>query len=477
VALSSGIARPAPSRGALELLGGGAIAIAIGAASGAVPLAGVVVLLVVAGLIGIAALGLSLPGGALVLLVLGHLVSGQLYIIGLLPERFSAVLDVIVVALFAVATLVRRGTPALTWLLLAYLGLVALELFNPLTPGLGYGVLGARQLAMAVLVIVAVRDAPVSPRDVRCVLAALAFGWVVNVALALRQWLGAFTGAELRWIEDLGSTYLVGDQIRLIGATQSNQDFAFLAAIAMPAVVVLAFRAPAGWKRTAALALAVASATVLFGSLVRSGLVGGIAGAGVALAVTARSAVDRRRLLQATVLTAVVLWAAAGLAPSAILPANKADVLQQRVLSILRPGQDFAFQARQEQTWPFALEQIRDHPFGAGPGSAGPLSQARPEQAPLGRVVPDNGYLLVAVQLGVLGAALFVWMLGALLVALARRARAGSPVAAAAAGALAAALVAMLAGNYWSLVAPATLLGVLIGLGLRPGPEPETAPA
>jgi O-antigen ligase len=383
------------------------------------------------------------------------------------PQGFSVLLDAIALGLFGLGVLQHRRASRLTWLLLAFVGLVVVELFNPLVPSLSYGLLGARSIALVVLVVLAVRDAPLSQRDIHAVLWALVLGWSVNVLLAARQWLGAFTGAELRWIEDLGSTYLVGDQVRLLGAAQSNQDFALLAAVALPAVAVLAFRAPPGGRRVALLGLAAASTAVLFGSLVRSGLVGGVVGATVALVLCAARPVDRRRLVRGGIVTAVALWAAAAIAPGVILPANKADALAQRVTSIFSPSQDYAFRTRQAQTWPFALEQIGAHPLGAGPGSAGPLSQSRAEEAPLGSVVPDNGYLLIAVQLGIAGAALFVAMLGALLLELARRARAGNAMAAAAAGSLAATMVAMLAGSYWSLIAPMTVLAVLCGLGLR----------
>lgn len=472
MAVTPRVARPAAGTGT-ELAVGAAAAGLAGLLAAALPPAGLVMLALVAALVAVAALRLSLAGGALVVLVGGHLVSGQLYVLGILPQSFSALLDGLVVALFAAGLLGRRRRPStVTWLLLAYLGLVAVQLLNPLVPGLGFGILGARQLALVVLVVLAVRDAPLGPRDVSFALWALALGWGANVVLAGRQWLGAFSGAELRWIQDLGSTYLVGDQVRLLGAMQSNQDFAFLAAVALPAVAVAAFRAPAGGRRLALGVLLAASAAVLFGSLVRSGLVGGVAGATVGLALAAGTLEERRRLLAGGVAAAALLWAAAGIAPGVLLPENKADTLTQRVTSIFSPGSDFAFSARRQETWPFALEQIAAHPLGAGPGAAGPLTQARPDEAPLGRVVPDSGYLLIAVQLGIAGAVLFVVVLLALLGELARRARSGSALAAAAAGALAATMVAMLAGSYWSLIAPGTALAVLCGLALRDAPTP-----
>jgi O-Antigen ligase len=466
-----------PARGA-EAVAATVAALAAGVAVAAQPLAALGVGLAAAAvLVGLVARVPPLAA-ALALVVVGHAAAGPLYIAGWLPESFAALLDLVVAGLFAAAVLRRpRVAQASHALMLAFLALAALAVLNPLVPSLGYGLLGVRGLVMTVVVALAVKGAPLTRRDVRLVVGALALGWAVNVAFAARQWLGAFTPAEVQWIEDLGSTYLVGDQIRLLGAMRSNQDFAFLAAVAVPAVVAFAFRAPTPRARAWLSAFALASLAVLFGSLVRSGLVGGVVGAGVALAASAATVAERRRLLTGAIVAAALLWTAAGLAPAAILPENKAEALADRVVSIFSPGQDFAVQAREQETWPFALRQIEAHPFGAGPGSAGPVSQARPDDAPLGPVVPDNGYLLIAVQLGIGGVLVFVAMLAALGAQLWRRARAGSTAAAAAVGGLAALSVAMFAGSYWSLVAPGAMLGVLVGLGLRDAPAGEETPA
>jgi O-antigen ligase len=463
-------AASARARGALELGAAGAVATAAGALSAAAPAVALAAAPAALAFVAAAAARLSLTAGLLVTLVIGHAVVGQLYILELAPETLGIVFDVIVVILLGAAVLGapagRRRTPASRWLVGAFVALCVIQLFNTLVPSVAYGVLGLRQLALAALTVLAVREVRLDARERRWVLGAMVLGWAVNVAFAARQWLGAFTPAELRWIENTDATYLVGTQIRLLGAMQSNQDFAFVAAIALPAVAVLAFRARGFAARAALWTLAFASLAVLFGSLVRSGLVGGVVGATVALVASAAQARDRRRLLGAGVLVAAVLWLTAVAAPGAILPENKAEALEQRLASFLDLEGDVAFNARRQASWPYALEQLAAHPFGAGPGAAGPLSQARVEEAPLGRVVPDNGYLLVAVQLGVPGLVLFVAMLVALALELRRRA-ASSPVAAAALGSLVAAMTAMLAGNYWSLVAPSVLLAVLIGLGLQ----------
>lgn len=106
---------------------------------------------------------------------------------------------------------------------------------------------------------------------------------------------------------------------------------------------------------------------------------------------------------------------------------------------------------------------MTEHPLGLGAGAAGPASSRFPEAAPFGRVVVDNGFIMVGVQLGWLGVAMFIWMLLALLIWLGRStgtfARAGSM-------AILALLVAMIASQYWSLSAPGILVGSIIGLGI-----------
>lgn len=424
------------------------------------------------------AAGLSLRGWAIALALAGHLVAGPLYIRGLVSGSFAALLDVLVLLAFALLALQPR-TSGRAWrvAVLALAGLIFLEAFNPLLPSFGYGLTGGRPFIVPLLLLVAVGSGRLNWRDERALIAVSVIGWIVNVILAGRQLLFGFTAVELAWIESTHATFLVGEQIRLLGATRSNQDFAFLVAIAFPAVcaAALARRRSPRWRLGFSL-LALATLAVLVGSLVRSGLVAGVIGALGVATVMARDRIARRRLLLSGTALAVVVWLVAAFGLQLVLPEKQAQTVKSRVTSVFDPGQDYAFQQRQTVVWPHAVHEIGSHPLGAGAGSAGPLSQAR-EDAPLGQLVPDNGYLLMAVQFGIPGLALFVVVLFLLAVELWRRARRGAVIAAAAFGAVVALSVAMVTGNFVSLVSPSCAWAVLVGLGLRAQGRSPGAPA
>lgn len=417
------------------------------------------------------AAGLTLRGAAMAIALGGHLLVGPLYVQGRAPGFLPLVLDFAVLVAFGLLALDARA-PGRPWrvALLAFAGLIVVEAFNPLLPSISYGITGARPLVVPLLLLVAVGSGRLSRRDERALVAVGVVGWIVNVVLASRQWLVGFTGAELAYIKSTRATYLVGDQIRLIGAMRSNQDFAFLVAVAFPAVTACALAAGRSWRwRVGFALLALATLAVLFGSLVRSGLVAGALGAFAVAAALARDRAVRRRIAVAAVALLLVVGVVASVVPGHALSQDQTQTLQTRVESIFAPGQDYAFQQRQTRVWPHAVSEIGAHPLGAGAGSAGPISQAR-DDAPLGPLVPDDGYLLVGVQFGLPGVALFVTALLLMLGELWRRARTGALAAVAAFGALVALCVAMVTGNFISLVSPSCVWAVLMGLGLRAQP-------
>lgn len=458
------------------------------------PLYAVALVALGAAVLALSLLRVSLVAAAIGGVVIGHLVSGQLYVIGALPESAPVVLDLITAALFVgVALRPHPRAPRSHLATVAFLALGLLAVLNPLVPSFNYGLFGVRSLVLPLVAVLIVKEAELSKRDVGFVLSMLVLGWCVNIGFALRQWIVDFTGAEITWIEDLDATYLVGDQIRLMGAMQSNQDFGLLACVAVPTVTAYFFAAERRTQRTLLGVLLLLSFAVLFGSLIRSTLVGGVVGALVAAVIVATAAAGRARLVAYGITVVAILLTLFLVAPGTLLPENKAETLATRVASIFDPASDPSFQQRGSEAWPRMLRIIGANPLGGGPGSAGPLSQAREGDAPFGSVVPDNGYLLMAVQLGIIGAVAFVLMLLAWLRDAVARARQGLPAAAAAAGAVVGAMVAMLAGSYWSLVDPAVTFGVIVGLGLRgdgrrgsvadlgddetPTPAPAVAPA
>ena len=449
------------------------LAVAGGAALGSAALGVLVsksvvlaILFVAAGisLVLLSLLGVSLQAGLVGLVGAGQLVLGPLLIQGSAPKSVSFALDLVILGLFFASIpgwprIDRKVSIALG----VFLALCLVEALNPLLPSVGYSLAGLRAIALPVATIFAVAGLGLTRRDRHFVVALLFAAWVINVYFATRQWLVGFSLPELSWIENSNSTFLVGTQVRLLGAQQSNQDFGYACAVALPALTALAL-AMRGRLRIVIAGLAGLSLLLLAATLLRSTLVGGIAG--VLLFAGVATSVDRRRLIAGGVMATILLSLLIAAAPSSILPNDKVTTLRERAASIFDPFSQSSVQARQDETYPRAIAAVSGHPLGAGVGSAGPLSQVRSENAPLGSVVPDNGYLVIAIQLGVVGLFVFVWLLFQLGRSLAQGARRGSYICAAAFGSTGALAIAMLAGSYWSLLAPATLWAILVGLGL-----------
>jgi hypothetical protein len=411
----------------------------------------------------------SMRGLLVGVVVGGHLVIGALVVRGALPTSTSLVLDapMLVVLAISLSTSRQAWSPSLI-LASLFIGLVAVQCLNTDVPSISYALQGARPLALPAVVIIAVSRLSLGRRDLMFISGMAAAGWLVNIEFAMRQWLVGFTSTELAFIENSRSTFRVGSAIRLLGTMQSNQDFAFIAAVAIPLIAVLLLHMRGRSRRISVGILFALSVAVLFGSLVRSGLVGGVVGAIVATGLSATTRVSRRSLVVGGAIIVTFFWIIATVGPGVILPANQAQTVEARVASIFSPSEDHSVNARVQETWPAAFRVIEQHPLGAGPGSAGPLSQSAPN-SPFGAVVPDDGYLLIAVQLGIPGLVLFVGMLVVIGLELLEAARQGVVIAAAALGSVVALMVGMATSSFWDLTSPAVLFAVIVGLGLRAG--------
>ena len=411
--------------------------------------------------------GIRIRGLLVGVIVGGHLLIGAFVARGVLPSSATLLLDVLALGVLVTAlwTSRQRWSLSLT-LLVAFVALAALQCLNADIPSISYGLRGARLLVLPAIVIIAITRLDLGRRDLIFIAGIALVGWLVNVEFALRQMFVGFTPAEIAFVENNESTFRVGSAIRLIGAMRSNQDFAFLAAVTVPLIAVLLLHMRSRLGRISVGVLFVASITVLFGSLVRSGLVGGVIGALVAVGLSATTRISRRRLMLGGAIAVTLISLLVVIGPATILPADQAQTIEDRVASVFSPGSDYSVNARVRETWPAAFRLGVHHPLGAGSGSAGPVSQSS-GSAPFGAVVPDNGYLLIFVQLGFTGLALFLAMLITIGRKLFLAARRGVVLAAAALGSLVALMLGMAASSFWDLTSPGVLFAVIIGLGLR----------
>lgn len=436
------------------------------AAANAFPVAAV---FVIAGLVGLLCrgLGLSLAASLVSLLVVGQLTIGALMVGGVLPNGVAVVFDVIVMSLAAVSLRNRRRldrrTYAAAWCFVAF---SIVQVFNPLLPSYAYGFTGLRSISLPVVVFWACATCRVTSRDVRVIVGALLIGWTINGAIAARQWTIGFTPAELAWLKEIGSSYIVGNQIRLLGALRSGQDFGYAAAISVPALVTLGLASRKPYLRAVSFSLAGISVVLLMATLLRSALLGGLSGGFAVLALA--TATDRRRLILAAIVTCAGLFSLVAAAPNSFVPSEKVSAIGSRAVSIFEPFRQASFQTRQTETYPEALASLARHPLGSGVGSTGPVAQGGAIRGSTTIRAPDNGYLLIAIQLGLPGLLLFIWLLAAIARSLQDRIREGSYFAIAGLGCTVSLIVAMLLGSYWSLLAPATIWAVIAGLGANP---------
>ena len=325
----------------------------------------------------------------------------------------------------------------------------------------------ALNLPWAALVsgIFAVTHAPARigvDRSRKILLAVIILGLAVNAVYAIRQAFVGLTPAEIQMSTEGVSTYRVGLDIRLSGAQRGNQDFALLMGCMAPALLCLALLARRWrvilWALTASLYLAT------FVSLTRTAVIASVAATVLVLALNPRASVTRRAQGFLGLLAGgLVTWWLLGLVDQS----NRLGASFRRTATLFDLGGDRSFDDRVTSTLPYAWSVFESQPLGAGPGAAGPVSQLYPEFAPFGTVTSDNGYLMIAIQLGIIGVAAFVAALvGILAMLLARRQKCLTALPGAAS--IAALLVGMTLAGYWSLLAPISLIFVFVGVCSSP---------
>lgn len=283
---------------------------------------------------------------------------------------------------------------------------------------------------------------------------------VLNILLGFKQALLGLDAAETRSATEGESTYKVGEQIRLMGGFLSNQDMGLFLACLAPAFLVLALGSR-GRRQRWLCVLSGLLYVVNFLSLTRTSLIAGVLAGVVALFVWGAGDVVLRVMKNVLVVAGGVGLGALVLSSLNIARVNDAVA---RAATLFDLSEDGSFNSRQNSTLPIAWAKFLVNPLGSGVGSSGPVSQQFPGTAPFGYTNADNGYLNIAIQLGIQGFIVFVVLLVAVIALLGRR---GAGVMANAASAAALALaIAMLTAGYWSLLAPMSLIGVFVGLGL-----------
>jgi hypothetical protein len=224
-------------------------------------------------------------------------------------------------------------------------------------------------------------------------------------------------------------------------------------------------------------------AVAMFRTEVRSGFVGALIGLGmIPLRAYARSGHGLR-------LGAVAVGASCILALGAVtftLGVPHRGIIVGRYVAILKPTQDESYRQR-TQLWNRVLDDLAEHPWGHGLGSAGQVQARSARVITLGSQPIDNSYLLIAYQQGVWVAVLFSAGLLILLVGMTYRALSipdplRASLALASSAGLASFAFVIYTGDYFEglfAVLPWTLAGIgaaQYGLGRAMAPTPQLSP-
>lgn len=332
--------------------------------------------------------------------------------------------------------------------------------------GIEYALRGWIGLVAAVFAAIATAGTVVSARSrgsgsatTRLLLVALGIGLVANVILGLKQAVLGMDSFEIAQAQAGVSTFESGDWIRLMGTFATNQDFGLLAGCMTPAVFVLALTYR-GRPRAWLLVLTVALYGVVILSLTRTALIASVAAAAFGMLFLARGGATTRAVRAVVVGSSLIFLGAAVLVQ---IPDPRVQDAILRASTLFDLSEDVSFNARRDATLPRAIAAFQQAPFGSGAGAAGPVSQGLPFHAPFGSMTTDNGYLMIAIQVGIVGVVAFVLML----ILLVRHLAASSNIMSKAASAsIIALLVAMISAQYWALLAPISLVAAIVGVGI-----------
>ena len=387
-------------------------------------------------------------------------------LLNILPDLCVAVLLVTSVLVQRPAVHVKSAAWYTAWLFILCAAVVSVP--SVLSMG-SQGMYGLRAMIWGLVIAMLVQNMPLPSRMMKHIRLAVLGVLMANMLVALWQAVFGLSATELRELAEAGASYQVETQTRLLGLQATGQELSMLAGSAFvwacATIVMKGFReaGPLVWI------LGLTSAVVTLVVLQRSALIGAL----VALAVLAlslgswrfagrRGRVARRLLVVAGVSMLSVVGLAA-LAP------ERVDVALERFQSLFGLSSDYSFNVRQDTTLPVALRLIGEAPLGYGLGASGPvaakfLPQGPLSDYPLGGIAADNGYLFVALQLGIPGLAvftllLFIWATCGSFLKVSPQDKLSSRVVICFLAAI------MLSGSFWGLTGAMAVIAVLASVG------------
>ncbi|MFX1821906.1 hypothetical protein PV768_19170 [Pseudarthrobacter sp. CC4] len=393
-------------------------------------------------------------------------VAGLESLLNVLPDLCIAVL--VITSLFGNNRLALRKSPAwyaawmfLTWVLVASVPAV-LSMGDQAVYGLRAMVWG---LAIAMLLQTTALTSRAKGTIRRVVLAVL----LANMLVALWQAVFGLSAIELHELAESGASYQVDSQTRLLGLQATGQELSMLAGSAFmwacATMVTRGFRVagPSVWM------LGLSSAVVTLVVLQRSALVGALFALAVLIFTLGSVRVASRRGSIARRFTAVIAVSMLSVVALAALAPERVDLALARFQTLFGLSSDYSFNVRQDTTLPVALKLIGEGPLGYGLGASGPVAAKFAPQGPLadyplGGIAADNGYLFVALQIGLPGLALFLlllltWAIYGSFLLVPPQERASTRVVVCFLAAI------MLSGSFWGLTGSMAIVAFLASMG------------
>lgn len=231
-----------------------------------------------------------------------------------------------------------------------------------------------------------------------------------SIALGLRQAFSGHTASEIAAQTSADASFLVGEELRLIGGFGTGQEFGLAVALVVALAAALSIDETKASRRIAWGAVATGASFVEILALQRVGLLF-IAGSLISIAVARPEA--RRQMLLWSAAGALVVAALVGTV--GLLASDRTATGVARLESLFSFQEDASYQARLTEVWPAAIDRVVDAPVvGLGPGTAGSPSFEEDAGFPGEPLITDNILLGVAAQTGVLGLLSFVIFVAAL---------------------------------------------------------------
>lgn len=390
-----------------------------------------------------------------------------------------------ILLVLAVSPSKRRGsTSVVTVLFFLYCGSVLIGAVPTLYVSQEMAVYGVRSMILAPLTVLLFEAADLGSRARRMVGVSLMLVVMANCLVALGQAMFGYSPLELSALESNGSTYVVGERMRLIGLQSSGQDLSAIVGAAfawgLAQVGFHGFRAVPRYVTIAWLFAFATSILVLQRSILLGMTTSVLAVAAIHL-LTATTATQRINRLGRLLL--LLALGGTALAITGLLAPSQTSAAVSRALSLFDLTNDSSWSTRQSTTMPISTSLIGANPWGYGVGMTGSVAAQFGDLSPLSRHVygglwPDSGYFFVTLQVGLVGS--LVWL--AFLVAWAWRGSLIDPPVALrwnATAVIAFLAGSMLTGSFWGLASTMTLVLMLtsVDFGTRPSCELKESPA